>query len=536
MTEKIHDILCGIFTYIMILLLGGLTFISLISTTFVNDHDEVYYISDRPWVHLLSLILILGAGYFIFVKMGLKLTDRMVISAIVCFTVMAGIYVTMTGLVPRFDQRAVRAVAGDLAYGITDDYLPGGYAEIYPYQNGLILFYEAVIKIFGYENHVVMQYINLFFMAATEAGIILLSKRHSFYYREITMGFILFLPYWGFVSFLYGNIPGYACGIWALYFGSMFLKDRRIWAALPSGVLCSLACIFKLNFAILLIAIGIYTLMDMMKRGGIWKAVLIISMVLFYVIGGKAVDATIEARIGHELTEGIPGLPYIAMGLHEHSTRGAGWHDNYPEDTYEEIGHDPEISTERAKEDIRNTLADFRAHKAYMIGFFERKVASMWNEPTYYSWSLQQGRDQELDKSLFYPGIPFVTFFTDQFQTLLYGAALFYFIKHRKDRDFGKLFFALYFVGGFLCHLLWEAQSQYAMLYAMGLTPYSVMGCRDLCRGAEGLMASKDRVKILRICLILAAVVLILSIPALSRVLTLSRDDLRFAEYMAAPY
>ncbi|MBQ9442764.1 MAG: hypothetical protein IJU43_00540 [Lachnospiraceae bacterium] len=534
MTKKIYDAFCGIFSYMMIILLGILTFISLISTTFVNDFDEVFYTSDRPYIHLLSLTLILGIGYLLFVKLKFRITDRTIFIVTALFVILAGIYITCTKLPPKFDQRAVRAVAGDLYYGVTYAYNPGDYAEIYPYQNGLVLFYEGIINIFGYENYVINQYINLLFIVLTETGLYMGLKKTSRYYREITMGFILFLPYWGFVTLLYGNIPGFACGVWAYYFTRRFLDDKKLWASIPAGALCSLACLFKLHFAILLIALGLFIIMDMLKKGGMWKVVLMASLIFFFLLGREAVDYGIESQIGHELTEGIPSLPYIAMGLHEHSERGAGWHDNYPENTYAEIGFDPDISDEMAKEDIRASLENFREHKAYMLGFFERKVASMWSEPTYYSWTLQEGRNEELDKKIYYPGIPYVQFFTDQFQTLLYLTALLYFIRHRKDKDFGMYFFALYFVGGFLCHLIWEAQCQYGMLYSMSLIPYSVKGCAETAGSIADLILSKDRKKIALTCSFIIALTLILSLPFIPDVLTLGRDDLRYSEYLSS--
>ncbi len=190
------------------------------------------------------------------------------------------------------------------------------------------------------------------------------------------------------------------------------------------------------------------------------------------------------------------------------------------------------MTNERAKDDIKASLENFRAHPQYMAGFFIRKVSSMWCEPGYYSWTLQQGRDEAWDSRLFLPGIPIVYAVFNICQTYLYLLPLIYFVSHRNDNDFLKLFFALYFIGGFLCHLLWEAASQYALFYAMGLAVYAILGGAEACRAVCGW----DRDEKIKAAAVVMGAGIILSIPQISALLTLSRDNARYAEYMAGPY
>ncbi len=516
----------------MTVILAVLALFSLISTAFVNSYDQVYYTGDSAFIHALSIILLICVLCFAYKKLKIKVTDRVVWAALIFAAAVTAVFTWVTNLSPRFDQQAVRAVAGNLMYGILDDFKPGGYAEIYPYNHGIILFYRLVLGAAGYDNYIVISYINLIFMLLTICALFLIMKKIMPYYRECTLGLIIFMPYWGYATFMYGNIPGFCFGMWGLYFSLNFLEKYKIYDAVLAGIMFAVSFRFKENFAILMIAAAITAVLEMIKSRKAKGMLLIVSMACFLLLSGAAVNRALMSMADYKPSKGIPGLPYIAMGLHEQETRGAGWHDNYPEDTYEAVGHDIDRSSELAKEDIRASVDNFRAHPKYMAGFFIRKISSMWNEPAYYSWTLQQRRDEGFDQKLFIPGIPVVYSVFNIFQTYLYLFACIYFAMHRKEEDFKRLFFALFFIGGFLCHLLWEAASQYALFYAMGLTIYAVSGIIEVCRMVIGW----DGKKRIRAAAIVLAAGAVLSIPQISALLTLSRDNIRFAEYLAKPY
>lgn len=534
MNERAYSFFCAFLTYLIIAVLAVLTLFSLVSTTYVDHFDRVYYTGDSPLVHVLTFIVLIAVVLWLHEKLHFRVTDRVLMVTLLFVTLIICIYITVTDLSPRFDQQAVRAVAGNLIYGIKDDFRPGGYAEIYPYNHGIILFYYLILRLAGYENYIVLQYINLGCMVCTGFAMYKIMKRLIPCYREVSLGLILFMPYWGYATFLYGNIPGFCLGMWALWFALRYLEEGKIRLALISGILMSAGFRFKEHFAILAIAIAVMSVCETVKTRRFRNLFTVVSLAFFIWLSGAAVDLVLEAGADYVPSKGIPGLPYIAMGLHEHEERGAGWHDNYPENTYEEIGHDIELSSELAKKDIMESVDNFISHPKYMAGFFVRKVSSMWSDPTYYSWTMQQGRSDKWDEAFLIPLTVPVYAFMNIFQSFLYFFSLCYFILNRREKDFARLFFGLYFIGGFLCHLIWEAQCQYAMLYAMGLVMYSVAGVMDVCR----MVREWDRKRTVRAAVIVIAAGLILSVPALTTALTLNRDDTRYMEYIhsaAAP-
>ncbi|MCR4922916.1 MAG: glycosyltransferase family 39 protein [Lachnospiraceae bacterium] len=529
--KRLNDILCSAFAYLIIVILSVLSLFSFISTTFVNSSDEVYYVSDQAYIHVAAFLLVIFI--MVFFGKGIKVTDRLLLITGICITLALALFVYFGDLKPRFDQRAVSQVAAGVLNGYYAEYLPGGYAEIYPYQNGLVLLYEFIFFLAGPDNYIAIQYLNLLCMVASVLAIYFISAMRTKYFREITLAFILFMPYWGYVSFVYGNVPGFSLALWGLYFSVRFLSDYKILHAVIASILMSLACILKFNFAIMVIAIVIYSLMRLIEGKKLKTLLLSVLMVAAMMLGDLLVSKAIVFQTGIPLTEGIPSIPYIAMGLHEHNERGAGWHDDYPEDTYKATGHDPVETNKAAVEDIKASIENFRQHPGYAVGFFTRKIASMWNEPSFYSLSLQKERMDPENDSGFIRSLAstskltwYLDYIMNVFQSLIYLFSLLYFVYKRKNKDFSKFFFALYFLGGFLCHLLWEASSQYAVFYAMLLTPYAVIGIIETVSRIKAF-SKRERIKY---SVITVAVTLILSSQFLVNFLTLNRDNQRFLE------
>ncbi|MDD3413465.1 MAG: hypothetical protein PHY47_05640 [Lachnospiraceae bacterium] len=531
---RIYNVICRIFSMIMLCILSFLFVISLISTTYISEVETVYYVSDRPYIHFLVMLFVIVCMYFL--KDKLKLTNKTIFVIGVIITIVLAIFILASMFYPRFDQRHVMNIAAQMLAGDYTEFKIGGYAEIYPYQNGLLLFYEVLALIFGTNNLVAIQFMNLFFIIMAYWALFLVNRLLMQKYLYTAMFTMLFLPLWGFVSLIYGNVPAFSFGMFGLYFALKFIKDRK-WIELLAGCVCMmLSCILKMNFMILLIAIIIITVMDTIKKKDFRILIMPIVMTIFVLAGDKGVDLIIHQQTGAKITEGIPAITYVAMGLHEHSYRGAGWHDNYPENTYEQYKGNAQVVSEKAMEDIKLSFENFEQHPQYMVGFFIRKIASMWNEPSYDSLSMQMDRNSVMGTPPFWIGMLVnkgpVNSFLYQIMNLMESwimvGAFAYYIFHFKKEDFVDNIFALFFVGGFLCHLLWEASSQYAIFYVMLLIPYATMGFMDIVNK----IAVTQKKNLLISFFAVAFGIGILSIPELTTFLTLNRSDALYLEYL----
>lgn len=529
---------CRGMAVIMIFVIMPLTVFSMVSTTYISYNETVYYVSDKAYVHFLMISALIAIMYLIRTKtrkMRLSRSTLLAAGVLVCTFLL--IFVFSSEFRPRFDQRHVLQVAMQMLHGDYSEFREGGYAQIYPYQNGLLLFYELLLMILGPYSVTGIQCINLFMMVAAMTALYLTYKLLYDKYIYDTFASMMFIPFWGFVTLIYGNIPGFAFGVWALYFTIKYIYDRKA-AYIPAAALCmTVSRVLKMNFIILFIALFIMLFIEAVNEREFRYIMLGVIMAFVMFAGNRCTDAAISAQTGMKVTEGIPGITYIAMGLHEHPERGAGWHDNYPENTYKVDADNVEKTEADARADIADSMRNFRQYPRYMCGFFVRKVASMWNEPSYDSLSMQMERDSDAHiapwvSALVNKGKPNDILYEimNILETLILCGTLIYFILNFNSDDFKKYIFALFFFGGFLCHMFWEASSQYAIFYVMLLTPYAAEGYI----GVTGVLQQMERKKKIILISSLAFAAAVLSMPAVVDFLTLDRGNTAYTVYMSA--
>lgn len=541
MEQKLNLIVCRVFSCIMIAVLGVLLVFSVISTTYVTAVDSVFYVSDRAWVHTLVLTALTGTVIYI-KKKNIRIDRRLVTIAGLIVTILIAVYIMQADLMPKYDQRQVMSIAEFVRMGIYDDYMPGGYLDVYPQQNGVVLLIELITGVAGYRNYLLFQYINLFMMIVFVIGLtFLIGLLLPGYEKAAALGTILFLPFWGYATQIYGNVLALAFGVWAMYFTIRYCREEKPLFAVFTGLLMMLAIIMKENFLILLIAIEIVILFFTVTRKSCKPLILAVLCPVLVFGGLKITDGIMEAQTGIALEQGVSMLSYYAMGMHEHPERGAGWYDGYNEEAYEAGGYNTAKASAIAREDIKKSYSNFREHPAYLIGFYIRKIACMWNEPTCDSLAMQWGRyprDEGKESAGIARLIVNEGLFTDILNQimnlcwtpLLFGALIYFIDCMHTQRRFETNLPALLFIGGFMFHfLIWETGSYYTFYYMMMLIPYAIYGWDIFC----GWLMRQSRERIIRIICVSAVLTVILSLPQPGSLLTLNRDNVRYAEYIA---
>ena len=228
----VNRVSCRIFSIIMLCVLAFLLVISLISTTYISEAEAVFYVSDRPFIHFLVMLFVITVMYFL--KDKLKVTKKTILVMGVIITIVVAIYVLASMFYPRFDQRYIMNIVAQMLNGDFTEFQIGGYVEINPHQNGLLLFFEVLALVFGGNNFVALQFVNLFCIMMAYVALYLVNRLLTEQYLYTTMTLMLFLPLWGFVSLIYGNVPAFSFGMWGLYFALKYMKDRR-WIELLAG-------------------------------------------------------------------------------------------------------------------------------------------------------------------------------------------------------------------------------------------------------------------------------------------------------------
>lgn len=200
-----------------------------------------------------------------------------------------------------------------------------------------------------------------------------------------------------------------------------------------------------------------------------------------------------EKKAGNTLSSGVTAMSYFAMGMQE-APRGCGWYNGFNIDTYDAAGMDSALANEISRQAVLERLAYFREHPGYAVDFYARKHLSQWADGTYASrqatlasYGGRSGFFQEIyDGSLSSAYIEC----GNAWQDVLYLGTLVFCIStvHRKrkytatapqgsDTDSLYLYAGLIAVlGGFLFHILWEANSRYIFLYSLLLMPYCAAG------------------------------------------------------------
>ena len=541
MEQKLNRIICRVFSCIMIAVLGILLVFSVISTTHVTAVDIVFYVGDRAWVHTLVLAALTGAVIYI-KKKNIRIDLKLVAIAGLIVTVLLAVYIIQADLMPKFDQRRVMSIAEFVRMGIYDDYMPGGYLDVYPQQNGVVLLIEMITGVAGYRNYLLFQYINLLMMIAFVIGLVFLIRSLlPGYEKAAALGTIFFLPFWGYATQIYGNVIALALGVWAMYFTIRYCREEKPLFAVFTGLLMMFAIIMKENFLILLIAIEIVILFFSVTKKSFKPLVLAILCPVLVFAGLKVTDRIMEKQTGIALEQGVSMLSYYAMGMHEHTERGAGWYDGYNEEAYEAGGYNTANASAIAAEDIKKSYRNFIEHPAYMIGFYIRKIACMWNEPTCDSLAMQWGRyprDEGKESAGIARLIVNEGIFTDilnqimnlGWTPLLFGALIYFIDCMYTQRRFETNLPALLFIGGFMFHfLIWETGSYYTFYYMMMLIPYAIYGWDIFC----GWLMRQSRERLIRILCVTAFLTVVLSLPQTASLLTLNRDNARYAQYLA---
>ena len=204
-----------------------------------------------------------------------------------------------------------------------------------------------------------------------------------------------------------------------------------------------------------------------------------------------------EKKAGNTLSSGVTAMSYFAMGMQE-SSRGCGWYNGFNIDTYDAAGMDSALANEISRQAALERLAYFREHPGYAVDFYARKHLSQWADGTYASrqatlasYGGRSGFFQEVyDGSLSSAYIEW----GNAWQNVLYLGTLVFCVStvHRKRKntatapqgsDTDSLYLSLYLyvgliavLGGFLFHILWEANSRYIFLYSLLLMPYCAAG------------------------------------------------------------
>lgn len=493
-----------------LLLMAALTLCSFFWGYYAEDMDsQVSVAHTEPLLlHLAGMVLLLLL-LFLLLGSSRRHTARFrsfLLGIALCWVCFWGLSLILYGRsIPSADSSSVYSIAGALAQGQLSVIHPtDSYLSYYPQQIGLVAFYEIIIRLwnllpFPYAAYYILQLLNVgmaCIIVYCQYKITFLLS-HGSDHAAIAYLFLAMLnaPLLVYTSFVYGEIPSFAClsgGLCLLLSclaGQPLSPRRRHMYMAFSLLLLVLSVALRKNSLIVIIAASIVTFWEWLRQH---KHALLLYAVLL-MIGSLAVLPAIqgiyEYRADNTLSPGVPAISYVAMGMQE-SSRGSGWYNGFNFSTYESSYLDMETAAQTSREAIRASLSAFGADPRYAVHFYTEKFLSQWTDGTYFCrQATLQSHGRSPFVELLYTGslaLPF-NHYCDTYQLLVYVGTLVCLLqqwRRRKQASASGLPFytgMIAVLGGFLFHMVWEANSRYILPYFLLLLPYAALGFGSLC-------------------------------------------------------
>ncbi len=413
------------------------------------------------------------------------------------------IFIVFSKTVPAADAYSVYDIARILANGDTSVIHPtDSYLSYYPQQIGLVAFYEPLIRLWNLLPFDLPAYHFLKVIYVFLGVVIFYFQYHTVHYLfendRTDVIFILLsaanLPFLMYTSFVYGEIPSFAALSIGIYCFLRMLRalsetENRRKRIISNFVLAllflTMSVQLRKNSLILIIAVVLVSLLTWCKKR---RPILLIFALLCTVCSVSIlplIQKGYELRADNTLRSGVPALSYFAMGMQE-SSRANGWYNGFNFNTYQESNMDTELTNQKSLAAIDERLSYFAQHPGYAAEFYLGKFLSQWADGTYacrQATLATFGGRQEFFNEL-YAGKYSEAFisYCNAFQNLLYPGAFLFCLgscmkKIRPKMNGLPLYLGLIGVfGGFLFHMLWEANSRYIFLYGMLLLPYAAAG------------------------------------------------------------
>ena len=484
----IFGLSCVIFLFLSIA--GILQTSKIDPKNYVKEH--ILFINDNLLYNIFFMFLFLATLCLLY-RMMKRISLKVMSLFLIFYVVIIGfIWVYAVQSVPAADSDKITSAAraflnGDYSVLQSDD----SYFRYFPFQLGFTFYCEIFFRLFGSSNYTAIAMTNVLALGVAYLALIKLSSL-IFKNQDIVKLMILLLA--GcfqsilFCSFIYGNIIGFSFSMWAVVFVTVYFKNRKKSRLVYAAVLIAAAVVAKPNYYIILAAICIILLVDCVKSRKLLNIAAVILAVTLTLSINRIIICSYESKADIELGNGVPSILWAAMGLQE-SDMAPGWYNHYTIQTFSESGYNSESAVSSAWMNISDRLSYFLSNPQYMLSFFTQKILSQWNEPTYESIWVSKTKIHLSEVPAFADdiynnelGIKLEYYFNIYQQLILIGF-LVSMIKCFKTKDIAYSFIPLIILGGFFYHLIFEAKSQYVLVYFVLLIPYAAFGLHSILEG-----------------------------------------------------
>lgn len=501
-TQKLYNFACRFMQISGTLLLALLFLGSLLFTCYSLDMTSQLVLTrwDNLFFNLAGLAALCAALFGISRLFSKRRLRALTIIVMAWCLIVGALLVVFGKTVPAADAMSVYSCAEALASGDTSVIsTPGTYLSYYPQQVGLMAFEEVFFRLYRLLPAAVSEGLPAYHMlkclyVLLACIIILFQKRTvQLLWQDDTAACLYLvlaganLPLLMYTSFVYGEIPSFTAVTLGFYLLAVLWRrealprSKAVPSALAALLLLVVSVMLRKNSLILIIAVLLVVLFQGLKDRRqsllLWGAVCGLCCLLIL----PATQKYYERRAGGSLSSGVTATSYLAMGMQE-SSRANGWYNGFNFNTYRDTGLDAAAANAISREAIRERLDYFSAHPGYAARFYLQKHLSQWADGTYASRQATLatfgGRTSFFDSLYTGNGSRFFIEYCNLHQLLVYlGALLFSLSEWRKKEAVLPVWLGLIgVIGGFLFHLIWEANARYIFIYSLLLMPYAARG------------------------------------------------------------
>lgn len=472
-------------------------------------------------------------------KSGPKFRRGLLLFTMILILILGGLLIVFGRTVPAADALSVYNAAAEWILGNNDIIHPTvSYLSYYPQQIGLMAFLELMLRLWNLTglNVPAWHFIKLVYVCLLCVAVLFQYRSLRYLWPDrwepVSCCYLVLvccnLPMIMYSSFIYGEIPSFAALSIGLYLllkllagcipahsveisspddtvaagATRALHAVTIVTSLGSILFLTLSVMLRKNSLIPIIAVLLVLLFEALRSGRSGKARIgLITMAFCLTVTSVGilplVQKCYEKKAGNILNSGVTAMSYFAMGMQE-SSRGCGWYNGFNIDTYDAAGMNSEIADEISREAINERMAYFREHPGYAVSFYLHKHLSQWADGTYASrqatLATYGGRSNFFEEV--YAGALSSAYIEwgNAWQNVLYLGILLFCIASVGKRhsgaaassctdDFRYRSNCLYTyvgliaaLGGFLFHIIWEANSRYIFVYSLLLMPYCAAG------------------------------------------------------------
>ncbi len=474
--------------------------------------EAIYEYGDSPWKNLLAAVFVLALVSLVkkwVTRDGGKGQRRLVrilaLGTIALVGVLLAAWVTVSPILPYWDQLQVYYNALDFRSGDFSAIGSTYYCQMYVQQYGLILVESVLLTI--WESYRVVQYANVLFLCL----ILFFVYRIADELFEDAAASLLclweaacFVPMHLYVTYVYGDVCSIALCLACAYGLLRWEKGGKPRYLVMAGACSVVAVLVRMNSIIFLIAAAIVCVLSGLRRKKARLLAVGVLVVALPLLSSRAVVWGYEAASGQEIGDGMPAQAWIAMGLQDQPS-AAGTFNGYSEHLWGKWDGDAGKVREESQLEIRARLASYLDSPRSLFDFFRRKALEQWAEPSYSSLSLTGRNASQLGSPLTdavysaKAGDLLCRVF-NYFQFAVYFFSLYYVLaSFRQEEDLWTQLCLLAVLGGFLFSLLWEAKGRYVLSYVVFLFPYaaqgSVMASRRVGEAASAIRKALQKPK-----------------------------------------